>query len=69
MKRYNEKQAAIRSLFDYEESNGIPENERLTFDPYADISAIPEPSPRKKPYVDIRGVETKVKQLKHNGDL
>lgn len=64
MKRYNQKQTAIKTLFDFEESNNIPASERLTFDPYADIPAIPEPSPRKKPYVDIRIVECRVRDLK-----
>ena len=65
MKRYNEKQAAIRKLFDIEESNNIPENQRLTFDPYANIPTILEPSPRKKPYVDIRVIESKVKTFEY----
>ncbi len=69
MKRYSEKQKAIHILFDYEETNDIPKNERLTYDPYADVTEIPEPSPTKKPYVDIRNVESKVKDLKHLGKL
>jgi len=69
MKRYNEKQTAIRTLFDFEEANDISASERLTYDPYADISVIPEPSPRKKPYVDIRSIESKVKDLRYQGKL
>ena len=69
MKRYSEKQKAIHTLFDYEETNNIPQNERLTYDPYADIPEIQEPSPRKKPYVDIRIVESKVRDLKHQDEL
>lgn len=69
MKRYEQKQAAIRALFEFEEKHNVPSSERLTFDPYADEPAIPEPSPRKKPYVDIRGVESTVRDLKHRGEL
>lgn len=69
MKRYSEKQKAIATLFDYEEKHNVPEAERLTHDPYADIPEIPEPSPRKKPYVDIRGVESIVRDLKYRGKI
>lgn len=47
----------------------LTQNERYTYDPYADIPEIPEPSPRKKPYVDIRNVEFEVKELKRKGKL
>lgn len=69
LKRYHEKQEAIRQLFEYEESQNLPESERLTHDPYANEPAILEPSPRKKAYVDIRGIESIVRNLKHKGEL
>ncbi len=69
MKRYGEKQDAIHALFDFEEAHDVSGSERLTYDPYADTSEIPEPSPRKKPYVDIRVVEHKVKELGQQGKL
>lgn len=69
MKRYREKQDAIKTLFEYEEKNDIPDEERLTYDPYKDIEEIPDPSPRKKAYVDIRWVEGKVSDLKYQGDI
>ena len=69
MKRYHEKEKAIHTLFEYEEANNIPKNERLTLDPYADIPSITEPSPRKKAYVDIRIIEHRVKDLKYRGKL
>ena len=64
---YREK--IIKELFNYEESNNIPKEQRLTFDPYADVDTIEEASPRKKAYVDIRDVEGKLSYLKHNGKL
>ena len=60
---YREREEAIKKLFDYEEANNIPNSERLTMDPYADIPEIPEASPRKKPYVDIRDVRSIVRRL------
>jgi len=69
MKRYTQKQEAIRELFEYEEKNNIAENGRLTHDPYKDIPEIPDASPRKKPYVDIRRIESKVRHLKHSGEI
>lgn len=69
MKRYREKEEAIRQLYSYEEEHNIPEEERLTLDAYAGIPEILEPSPRKKPYVDIRGIESIVKDLKYRGKL
>jgi len=69
MKRYTQKQEAIRELFEYEEKNNIADSGRLTHDPYKDIPEIPEASPRKKPYVDIRRIESKVRDLKHNGEI
>ena len=61
---YSDREKAIRKLFEYEESHNIPNNERLTYDPYKDIPEIPEASPRKKAYVDIRDVISIVKNLK-----
>jgi len=69
MKRYTQKQAAIQKLFEYEEKHKLPANERLTHDPYKDEPAITVPSPRKKAYVDIRGVESKVRDLKRKGEI
>lgn len=69
MKRYREKQNAIEQLYAYKVDHNIPEYERLTHDPYAEIPEIIEPSPRKKPYVDIRGIESTVRDLKHRGKL
>lgn len=69
MKRYNEKQKAIKTLFEYEEKNNISSNNRLTYDPYKDEPIILEPSPRKKPYVDIRRVESTVRELKRDDKL
>lgn len=60
---YRERESAIRKLFEYEEANNIPQNERLTVDPYADIPEITEASPRKKAYVDIRDVISRIRQL------
>lgn len=60
---YWKREEAIKKLFDYEEEHNIPANERLTMDPYADIPEIPEASPRKKAYVDIRDVIARVKNL------
>lgn len=53
--------------YDEIEENNIPENQRLTYDPYADIPEIPEASPRKKAYVDIREVMGIVDDLKYRG--
>jgi hypothetical protein len=58
-----EREKYIKMLFDYEEENNIPANERLTFDAYADSPEIPEVSPRKKGSVDIRTVIFLVKDL------
>lgn len=66
---YSEKQKYIRELFNYEESHNIPENERLTYDPYKGIPEIPEPAPSKKAYVDIRDIVGRVKNLKYLGEL
>lgn len=72
MKSYSKKQNAIRALFDYEEKNNIPEDERLTYDVnakfaetamfnvYEKYPSLKEPRPGKKPYVDIRRVLGKV---------
>ena len=60
---YWKREKYIRTLFDYEEENNIPENQRLTYHPYADIPEIPEASPRKKAYVDIREVMGIVKGM------
>lgn len=60
---YWEREEAIRKLFAYEEANNIPDCDRLTTDPYADEPLIPEASPRKKAYVDIREVIARVKYL------
>ena len=62
---YSEREKAINELFDYEETYNIPEDKRLTEDAYAGIPSIPELSPRKKPYVDIRAVIRVVKDLKN----
>ena len=61
---YRERESAIKKLFEYEEANNIPSNQRLTFDPYADIPEIPEASPRKKAYVDIRDVIGRVRNIR-----
>ncbi len=66
---YSDKQKYINTLFDYEESNNVPDNERLTYDPYKDISSIPEPAPSKKAYVDIRSVVSLVRELRYLGKL
>lgn len=66
---YSEKQKYINELYKYEESHNIPENRRLTYDPYKDIPSIPEAAPSKKAYVDIRAVVSEVKSLKHLGEL
>lgn len=66
---YSEKQKYIKELFDYEESHNIPDNMRLTYDPYKDIPTIREPAPSKKAYVDIRAIVSKVKNLKYLGEL
>ena len=81
MKRYSEKQKAIHTLFDYEEKNNIPEDERLTYDVnakfaetamfnvYKKYPSLKESCPGKKPCVDIRIVEHKVSNLKYLGEL
>lgn len=66
---YWEREKYIKILFDYEEANNIPDNRRLTYDPYAGVPEIKNPSPRKKAYVDIRTVIGRVKDLKYNGLL
>lgn len=66
---YWEREKYIKMLFEYEESHNIPASERLTFDPYKDIPEIPEPSPRKKAYVDIRQLIGYVQNLKYNGKM
>lgn len=60
---YWKREEAIKKLFEYEESHDIPEDQRLTMDPYADVPEIPEASPRKKAYVDIRDVIARVRDL------
>lgn len=60
---YWKREEAIKKLFEYEETHNVPKNERLTVDPYADIPEIPEASPRKKAYVDIRDVIAIVRNL------
>lgn len=40
MKRYREKEEAIRQLYSYEEEHNIPEEERLTLDAYAGIPCL-----------------------------
>lgn len=62
---YWKREKAIKELFALEEEYDIPENERLTCDPYKDIDC--EPSPRKKAYVDIRDVIHFVGVLKEKG--
>ncbi len=64
---YWEKQEYIKTLFEYEERNNVPENRRLTHDAYADIPEIPDVSPRKKAYVDIRDIVHRVNELKYMG--
>ena len=66
---HSEKQKYINLLFMYEESHNIPSNERLTYDPYKDEPSIPEVSPAKKPYVDIRRIVSEVKNLKYLGKI
>lgn len=66
---YSEKQEYIKILFVYEESHNIPDSERLTYDPYKDIPSVTEPSPCKKPYVDIRTIVRHVKNLQYSGEL
>ena len=66
---YWEREKYIKILFDYEEAHHLPDSERLTHDPYADIPEIKEASPRKKAYVDIRAVIGRVKNLKEMGIL
>lgn len=66
---YSDKQNYINKLFDYEESNNVPDKERLTYDPYKDNPAIPEPAPSKKAYVDIRSVVSLVRELRYLGKL
>ncbi len=58
----------IKKLFDYEEENDIPDSERLTYDPYKDEPDIPEASPRKKAYVDIRRIIGIVNDLEYHDD-
>lgn len=60
---YWKRQEAIKKLFEYEEKNNIPANQRLTVDPYANIPEILEASPRKKGYVDIREIIEHVKNI------
>ena len=70
MAMYNsDKHKYINTLFEYEESHNVPNHLRLTYDPYKDIPSIPEVTPYKKPYVDIREVVSRVKNLKYLGEL
>ena len=66
---YNEREKAIRTLFDYEERNNIPNNDRYTYDQYADVPEISQVYPRKKINLDIRWVISRVNELKHLGKL
>lgn len=59
----------INELFNYEETNNVSADQRLTYDQYANVDEIDTVSPRKKAYVDIRDVESVLKNLKHNGKL
>jgi hypothetical protein len=68
MKQYAKKQDVICTLFEYEKMNDIPENERLTYDQYANIPELPE-SPRKKPYRNINHIEIRVRNLKYHGKI
>ena len=68
MKRYSERQAAIVTLYNYEEANGIPKGKRLTYNQYENHPAIPS-QPSKKPYGDIRDIENRVKDLRCQGKL
>ena len=66
---YQDREKYIKTLFDYEVQNNIPENQRLTYDPFADCAEVIGPSPQKKAYVDIRQIIREVKDLKHSGLL
>ena len=66
---FSERKKYISMLFDYEEANNIPDNERLTYDPYKDIPTVKEVSPCKKEYIDIRNIIHLVKELKYKGLL
>lgn len=59
---YWEREEAIKKLYEYEESNNIPDDERLTFGAYAEYPEI-ETSPQKKMYIDIRNIIHKNKML------
>ena len=54
-----ERERYIKLLFDYEEANNIPDDERLTYDQYAKYPAIQQVSIQKKAYVDIRAIKRK----------
>ena len=64
-----ERNKYIDELYEYEEENDIPEDERLTYNPYADNPEILGAAAGKKPYVDIRSVIGKVKDLKDMGKI
>ena len=53
-----------KKLFEYEEENDIPANERLTtYDGNTNIPEISEFSPENKSCVDIRTIKSRVKNL------
>lgn len=66
---YKIKEKFINLLFNYEESNHIPDDERWTLDAYKNNPLIDEISPRKKPYVDIRRLIGYVKNLMRGGAI
>ncbi len=60
---YWEREKCIQILFDYEKTNRIPSEDRLTYDAYASDPKIPNISPRKKAYVDIRRIISRLRDL------